>query len=425
MRRSLKLLSKVLFFGRGDAAQQQKAALPFGELAVNSIACGSKNSAAIVDGKALWMFGSGSRGELCLGQAMVNAQHPVRVSVDDVDTSLRRAILGPSTTALISSDGKLYMAGEGREGALGVGGQIGPVGSYHGGQQPDAVYEPRLLSFFNDNKIAVKDAALSRHFSLFLTEDGSVYSCGSGFHGELGLGRSAYATSPQLVLGLPDPAKDPVVSIAAGTGFSLAATKSGKLFFWGRVGSGGQPSVLGQDGKISTEEVKRTLWHPTVTSLDIPGYTNIDDLPLRLVAGAQHALITDGVRVWMLGYYSGASSKASSRMGNSEAHLIDCGLREVNVEASLGHVPTAITDIACGPFASSIIADGSLLLAGRLTGLESLLQIGGQKRQSQLGPIDAPDFASEPILAASRGSLGGGELVAVAIGGSHAMVMVD
>lgn len=498
MRTSAARFGRALVFGRSTEGQLGARAVdhlkqpvePFAAAgSVSAISAGARNSAAVVGGR-LYAFGTGDRGELGLGQALITTPNPTMLTIsgsseNSEDVSVVRAILGPSTSAYLSSEGAVYMSGEGREGALGLGGQIGPVGSYHGGQQPEAVHEPRLVTSLTEAGVRIKDVALSRHFSLLLSDTGEVYACGSGFHGELGLWMSAYATAPsRVVVGLPDPAVDPAVSIAAGSGFSLAATRSGKLFFWGRVGAGGVPGQLSRDrsgamgkadglGSAATSSNSpagatssdgsgpSVIWHPQPAELALPGFDAAafvsDGRQLRLSAGAQHAVITDGSRVWMLGYYSGQqrhnahdvatanASTAGISLTSAPPH-IECRLRLIDLEPALGHEPDRVSAISCGPFSTGFVADGHLLMAGRLTALHgwtpqaNMRVVQGHRRRrgaahtkeapagsaSSRGgsaTVAHPDFSESPVLALAPEHYG--PVTAVAVGGGHAAVIVD
>eukprot|EP00753_Platysulcus_tardus_P001036 PLAT10983.1.p1 GENE.PLAT10983.1~~PLAT10983.1.p1 ORF type:complete len:1007 (+),score=498.63 PLAT10983.1:33-3023(+) len=73
--------------------------------------------------------------------------------------------------------------------------------------------------------------ALGRQHALLLSEDGHVYSCGSGQQGALGCGHVLDSLSPQLVAPLLKPV---VTLVAAGAAHSAAITESGDVYTWGR-----------------------------------------------------------------------------------------------------------------------------------------------------------------------------------------------
>jgi hypothetical protein len=447
--------------GRGLLAPPRMVTVPGAPLegvdvsGSGGVAAGASTAAALAsDGRQLWVLGAGHRGELGLGHGVTETAAAVRVTLPRGALAaaasggrLARVVLGPATTALVTGDGRLFTCGEGRDGALGLGGRMGAVGSYHGGQQPDALFEPREIGGLPP----VADVALSAHFSLVLAADGGVYACGSGFHGQLGLGATSYATAPTRVPGLPGPGgdDDPVAAIAAGGGFSLAATRSGRLFFWGRIGAGGRAGVVGAPAAAgdggSGGARPEPLWFASPTELPLPGVTPLRPLagPLRLAAGLQHALITDGARLWLLGYYStqpvtsssggrgpGGGGTVSSPTAAARAAARDAlrssahhHLRELDVAAVLGRAPASLGCIACGPSTGGVVADGTLLLAGRLTALAHRPGVGDGDG-SDGAAAHFPAFSESLLVTLSPSSPGEPGVTAIALGASHGLVAV-
>lgn len=76
----------------------------------------------------------------------------------------------------------------------------------------------------------IKQVSCGVNHTLFLVDDGSVYSCGNNDFEQLGHGGPR--KKPEKVEGLE---ADSIVQIAAGHSFSLALNKHGQLFCWGAV----------------------------------------------------------------------------------------------------------------------------------------------------------------------------------------------
>jgi alpha-tubulin suppressor-like RCC1 family protein len=81
-------------------------------------------------------------------------------------------------------------------------------------------------------KVVAVSGGLSH--SLALRSDGSVWSWGGNFNGQLGDGTTAQRSLPAKISALGN-----VIAIAAGYDFSLAVTSDGRVFAWGN-NSGGQ-----------------------------------------------------------------------------------------------------------------------------------------------------------------------------------------
>jgi len=277
--------------------------------------------------------------------------------------------LGEATGVLLDAAGaQAHVWGEGAEGQLGLGGPIGPKGSYHGGAQEAVVWEPRALA---GEPLAA--AAAARHRTLLLSRAGVVYAAGAGFHGELGAGASGVATAPASVVGLPE--GDPVVAVAAGHTFTLAATASGRLFFLGLLGARGAPGALGGAGGAggaapAPAPPVAPLRAAVPTELALPGLPP-GGARLSLAAGLHHALVTDGARLWALGAAwdgSGAGGGAPRRVA------LPRGVR-------------AIARVAAGAWAAAAVdGDGRAWVAGRLG---SPLVLGGEAGPSAAAALAA------------------------------------
>jgi alpha-tubulin suppressor-like RCC1 family protein len=203
-------LARILTFGRateGQTGVPSSSAGPNkhhgpmdpteGTLSSSSITASASASGLVASGGRVFVCGRGPLGHLGLGSSMLSAPSLCSVDLPDGSSNSTSRILMSSNanhTAFLSADGKsLAMAGSGAEGQLALGGALGIAGSYHGGSQPTAMHSPVPVSIPASSPI--KDIALSRHRTVFLTADGSVFVAGTGFSGELGLGTTTVTTS--------------------------------------------------------------------------------------------------------------------------------------------------------------------------------------------------------------------------------------
>lgn len=77
--------------------------------------------------------------------------------------------MGPNHSAALSEDGNVYMFGKNNDGECGV------------GHNKQINFEkPLNISYFSENKIQIVDIALGLRHSLFLSNEGVVYSWGHG-----------------------------------------------------------------------------------------------------------------------------------------------------------------------------------------------------------------------------------------------------
>ncbi|KAA8496432.1 Ultraviolet-B receptor UVR8 [Porphyridium purpureum] len=135
---------------------------------------------------------------------------------------------GPSHTLLLDSQGRVFACGDNAYGQLGLG--------FAG----DCIFHPLPVTFDRGAPRVVAVAAGHSH-SLFVLENGEVYSCGLGHHGQLGIRppdasrglRDLLVVIPTRIDALCD-AKVRIDMVAAGDNFSLALeSATGKVFSFG------------------------------------------------------------------------------------------------------------------------------------------------------------------------------------------------
>ena len=119
-------------------------------------------------------------------------------------------------------------------------------------------------------KSKVVDVSCGLGHALFLVDEGKVYSWGNGGNGRLGLGDLHDRTEAAAVSEL---ANETVSMIQCGASHSMALTKTGRVYSWGK-------NTQGQCGQGTNEDILR----PTVVS-KIEG-KNI----VQLAAGWEHSL---------------------------------------------------------------------------------------------------------------------------------------
>ena len=362
---------------------------------------------------------------------------PLHLRTIALDQPISKVFSGTKTSVLIDTTGSAFSFGENQEAQLGLGGNLGPVDSYHGGSQRAFVADPERVLF--PEEVCVTSASLNRRHSLFLTSTGKVHSCGSSFDGALGLtdnvlGSTRFipvSTSPALVQGLPH--DDPVVSIGAGLSFSLALTASNKLYFFGRLGHGGVANVaatidatrngLKKRNKTSsssststttsstssvsstvatTVHTEQSLFSPSpllLASLDdaLGGNSSTNMTSNASVAqiscGLHHALISVNNRLFSFGLSRAGSGalgsgpvSTTSSPSPSLLHEIDLssllskwGYSSSNSDSSLSSTTDQvihIDSISCGPFSSAFCANGHAFICGAISAPSLLGNVG-------------------------------------------------
>nr|XP_057930109.1 E3 ubiquitin-protein ligase HERC2 isoform X3 [Doryrhamphus excisus] len=125
---------------------------------------------------------------------------------------------GSTYSAAITADGELYTWGRGNYGRLG-----------HGSSEDQTT--PVLVTALKGLKVVDVACGSGDAQTLAVTENGQVWSWGDGDYGKLGRGGSDGCKTPKLVEKLQDL---DIVKVCCGSQFSLALTKDGQVYTWGK-----------------------------------------------------------------------------------------------------------------------------------------------------------------------------------------------
>jgi len=139
-----------------------------------------------------------------------------------------------------------------------------------GESEDEPVEDSRLLPTLVGGELhnaAITQVAASNRFTLYLTMDGTVFSCGRNTCGQLGVGTQSAVAGPTLVGGKLE--GKIVVQVTAGDGHAACVTADGLLFLWGANRSGqlgvqdktqrNMPTMVG--GQLSLD---RATWNPAL-----------------------------------------------------------------------------------------------------------------------------------------------------------------
>ena len=167
---------------------------------------------------------------------------------------------------ILKTNGTVYTCGYNVNGELGLG---------HSNITNTPELIPNTVGFTNTDIIAV---AVGDYYGLFLKSNGSVYSCGKGGGGRLGLGNETSVTTPTLITALNG---INIVAISAKGKCSYFMNANGKVYTCG-TGNNGQ---LFQGNITSTSTLITTSLTPTMISgtwknlgNSIPTLSNFPDI---------------------------------------------------------------------------------------------------------------------------------------------------
>ncbi|XP_041128227.1 E3 ubiquitin-protein ligase HERC2-like isoform X2 [Polyodon spathula] len=125
---------------------------------------------------------------------------------------------GSTYSAAITVDGELYTWGRGNYGRLG-----------HGSSEDQTT--PMLVTGLKGLKVIDVSCGSGDAQTLAVSDNGQVWSWGDGDYGKLGRGGSDGCKTPKLVEKLQDL---DIVKVCCGSQFSVALTKSGQVYTWGK-----------------------------------------------------------------------------------------------------------------------------------------------------------------------------------------------
>ncbi|KAM9301712.1 secretion-regulating guanine nucleotide exchange factor [Gastrophryne carolinensis] len=205
--------------------------------------------------------GSNSCGQLGLGSHDDTLRPHLVSNFPAAGTRIKSISGGGSHTAIVTESGEVYVCGQNRAGQLGL------------GHHDDIACFMLCSSIAN---IRVAKMSCGWDFSLILTEDGRLLSCGSNAFHQLGLPHRKASSLPQPIQNL----HEKVVDAAAGLRHSLALTESGQTFQWG--------SGLASQAKRFCNE---SALYPFYTALEpclVPGLENVK--VKQVATGSSHSV---------------------------------------------------------------------------------------------------------------------------------------
>ena len=200
-----------------------------------AVACGFNCTFVVAEEGQVLASGSGGHGQLGLG----DREDRLRMTRLAGDFTVRVVMVstGWGHSALLDSDGELWMSGRGDDGQLGTG-------------RREDMLTPTLVPGFGGAR--VKMAACGAGHTLVLTEVGRVWAFGCGEYGQLGTGDEEVRTTPTEVVGLRGVT---ITFVAAGFYHSVAVSAGGGTFTWG-LGYAGRLGHGDEDNQLEPREVE-------------------------------------------------------------------------------------------------------------------------------------------------------------------------
>jgi alpha-tubulin suppressor-like RCC1 family protein/subtilisin family serine protease len=320
---------------------------------VTALAGGFSHSLALKSDGTVWGFGGNFKGQLGDGTLVMR---PTPVRVGDL-TGAKALAAGRFFSLVLKTDGTVWGFGDNESGQLGT----GPGGGI-------VVTSPAQAAGLS----GVTAIAAGYAHSLAVRSDGTVWSWGSNFDGQLGDGTTSGRATPAQVPGLSG-----VVAVAAGEKHSLALKADGTVWAWG----------FNSEGQLGDATQARRLSPVQVVNSGGGALTGV----AQIAAGARHSMVLrDDSSVWAWGY-NGFLQLGEGVLPPSNRST---PVRVVNVSGAVA--------IAAGHFhGAALMADSTLRLWGR----NANGALGDGTSFSRAAPVEVTGISVLPAPTFSAGDL--------------------
>ncbi|XP_056409956.1 secretion-regulating guanine nucleotide exchange factor isoform X3 [Hyla sarda] len=246
--------------------------------------------------RVLLTWGSNSYGQLGLGGSD-DTQRPQQVpELGEKGPLIKSISAGGGHSAAITDSGKLYVCGQNKSGQLGLG---------HYDDLPMLTLCTAILH------IRVTKVSCGWDFSIILTDNGQLLSCGSNAYGQLGNSQQRASSDPKLIQNVTEK----IVDIAAGLRHSLAVTENGQTLQWG--------SGLASHARRFCQGKTILAFYTAQQPCPVPGLENVK--VKQVAAGSYHSVAlseTGQVFTWGRSDYGqlglGMSDTCANSQGNSK-----------------------------------------------------------------------------------------------------------
>ncbi|XP_050536005.1 probable E3 ubiquitin-protein ligase HERC4 isoform X1 [Daktulosphaira vitifoliae] len=211
--------------GRETADEIQlkpKIVKSLGSVFIVQISCGYRHCLALTNHGELYSWGSNEFGQLGLGSNItsINVSKPTLIK-SLIGLPISFITCGGYHSFVISKSGAVYGWGKNTFGQLGLNNEIN-------------MSVPVQLKTLRS--IKVKYIAAGEDFSVFLTQDGGVFTCGAGMYGQLGHGSFSNEIVPKKILELMG---STVTQVSCGRRHTLTLVPSkGRVYSFGLGGVG-------------------------------------------------------------------------------------------------------------------------------------------------------------------------------------------
>jgi alpha-tubulin suppressor-like RCC1 family protein len=219
-----------------------------------NVACGSQHSLFLSSSGTLFATGNGAYGILGTGDANDELLPVELTALKETLLSDERVVkvsCGANFSALLTSQGNIYVWGRNDAGQLGLGEES--QGDMHSAER-----YPRRIPFFETERIGIRDIVCGENHIVALAKNGAIY-----YWGDRTWLEPHVVALPEANGGLKG-----IVKLAAGTKYTFALSESGLVYAWGSKSS----------ECLIADEIPKTAIVPFVINPSIFGYQKVIDI---------------------------------------------------------------------------------------------------------------------------------------------------
>ena len=242
--------------GDGTTNRQDSPVSISPELTFLAIAAGYRYSVALAEDGSIYSWGRNDLGQLGVGQTYSRTVSPELIQVPGISFSAIAA--GQGHALALTDDGAIYSWGFNYSGQLGI------------GQSSDSTPLTDSPALIQVPGVSFSSIAAGGYHSLALTADGSIYSWGANWLGQLAIGSTFDSNTPTLI-----PAGISLAAISAGGSHTLALGVDGTMY----VAGGNFAGQLGVPSLRSFEKTSPTIVEFIRQIVNLPQEPGSDPAP--------------------------------------------------------------------------------------------------------------------------------------------------
>jgi alpha-tubulin suppressor-like RCC1 family protein len=220
---------------------------------ITAIACGANHTIFLTNDGKVYSCGLNTSGQL--GQSTTTTTPSIISTLNSF--TITAIACGTFHTVFLTNDGKVYSCGDNATGNLGLG-------------NTTSTTTPQPISTLNS--LTITAIAGGRYHTVFLTNDGKVYSCGFNEGGQLGLGNTTQQTTPQPISTLNS---FTITAIACGRDHTVFLTNDGKVYSCGSNGNGQLGRTVDTTNPSSVPSIIPTLNSFTISAIACGEYHTV------------------------------------------------------------------------------------------------------------------------------------------------------